>query len=108
MKSTFMKKHNAAKIICVVRRIPLGNVATYGQVARLAGLPQNARQVGAVLRSLPAGSEVPWHRVVNSQGRISLRSDGVFEGLQRHELQNERILFDDSEKLDLSVYQWRL
>ncbi len=107
MKPKFMKKDNASRITFMVRRIPLGNVATYGQVATLAGLPQHARQVGAVLRSLPDGSDVPWHRVVNSQGRISLRHDDVFERLQRHELQNEGIVFDDTGKLDLSVYQWR-
>lgn len=60
------------RIYAVVRRIPRGRVATYGQVAKIAGLAGHARQVGYALHALPAGSAVPWHRVINSAGRISL------------------------------------
>jgi methylated-DNA-protein-cysteine methyltransferase-like protein len=60
------------RLVAVVRRIPHGRVATYGQVARLAGLPRHARHVGYALHALPAGSPVPWHRVVNARGGISL------------------------------------
>ncbi len=55
----------------VVNAIPRGKVATYGQIARLAGLPQQARLVGRILSRLPAGSRLPWHRVINSQGKVT-------------------------------------
>ncbi|MFY9255245.1 MAG: MGMT family protein [Fuerstiella sp.] len=102
-----MANDNISKIEAVVRRIPAGKVATYGQIATLAGLPGNARQVGAVLGNLPDDSGVPWHRVVNSLGRISERGSGTSEGLQRHELLFEGVVFSDSERIDLSVYQWK-
>ena len=97
---------NKEKILAVVRKIPEGYVATYGQVAKLAGIPRNARQVGTVLRTLDDESDVPWFRVVNACGKISERDSLVFEGLQRHELENEGIVFDDRDRLDLTVYQW--
>ena len=62
------------RIYAVVRQIPEGRVATYGQVASLAGLAGQARQVGYALHALPDGTAVPWHRVVNASGGISLRS----------------------------------
>lgn len=62
------------RIFAVVRRIPAGRVATYGQVAALAGFPRNARQVGYALSALHVDSPVPWHRVVNAQGTISPRT----------------------------------
>lgn len=91
----------------MVRKVPSGRVATYGQIAKLIGLPKNARQVGTVLRSLPEGSRVPWHRILNSQGKISERDTRVFEGLQRHLLEEEGIEFDERGKLDLSKFQWQ-
>jgi methylated-DNA-protein-cysteine methyltransferase-like protein len=60
-----------------------------------------------VLNRLPEDSDVPWHRVVNAQGKISDRGDGVFAGLQRQMLESEGIEFDDDSKLNLSVHQWR-
>jgi methylated-DNA-protein-cysteine methyltransferase related protein len=98
---------NAAKLLAVVLQIPKGSVGTYGQIAKLAGLSRNARQVGTVLNRLPEDSDVPWHRVVNAQGKISDRGDGVFAGLQRQMLESEGIEFDDDSKLNLSVHQWR-
>ncbi len=62
-----------ARIYAVVRRIPRGRVATYGQIAELAGLPGHARQVGYALHALPDGTAVPWHRVLNARGALSLR-----------------------------------
>lgn len=63
-------RHDVAsrRIISLVNRIPRGRVATYGQIAALAGKPRHARQVGAILTSLPEDSKVPWHRVVNAGG----------------------------------------
>jgi methylated-DNA-protein-cysteine methyltransferase-like protein len=79
------------KIYQIVRRIPRGRVATYGQVADLAGLPGHARQVGYALHALPQDSAVPWHRVVNAQGRISPRSIPGAELAQEQRLAREGI-----------------
>ena len=74
--------------------IPRGRVATYGQIARLAGLGGQARRVGYALAALPSGSRVPWHRVVNAAGRISPRSgDRGMETLQRRMLEREGVVF---------------
>ena len=91
----------------MVRKVPRGRVATYGQIAKLIGLPKNARQVGTVLRSLPDDSGVPWHRILNAQGKISERGTRVFEGLQRHLLEEEGLEFDERGKLDLGEFQWK-
>ncbi len=94
-------------ILAVVRRIPRGRVATYGQVAFLAGLPRHARLVGYALHALPDHSSVPWHRVVNAQGRTSPRSDGMgHDQLQRLILQREGIRFSRQGLLSLARYQW--
>jgi methylated-DNA-protein-cysteine methyltransferase-like protein len=92
----------------VVARIPRGRVATYGQVAALAELPRQARLVGYAMHGLPAGSNLPWHRVVNAEGRVSARSEpGPSEGLQRHLLEEEGVVFDLSGRIDLRRYRWR-
>jgi methylated-DNA-protein-cysteine methyltransferase-like protein len=71
---------NYARIYAVVRRIPKGRVTTYGNVARIAGLAGHARQVGYALSALPAGTTVPWHRVINAQGKLSLEREGRSSG----------------------------
>src|SRR5438876_11965493 len=93
------------RIYDVVSRIPRGRVATYGQVARLAGLPRQARLVGYALHALPAGSAVPWQRVVNAQGGIST-PDG-HDGRQRRLLKKEGIRFDARGRIPLATFQWR-
>jgi methylated-DNA-protein-cysteine methyltransferase related protein len=96
------------KIYAVVSRIPRGRVATYGQIARLAGLPDHARLVGYALNALPDKSAVPWHRVVNARGRISERSDGSPMGIvQRLLLEGEKVRFDRYGSIALDRYQWR-
>jgi len=95
------------RIYAAVRRIPRGRVATYGQVAALAGLPGHARQVGYALAALPAGSAVPWHRVINAQGRISLRREGPPAGLpQRLRLEGEGVTFDAGGRVSLARHGW--
>ena len=69
-----LEDDNANCILMIVKQIPHGKVATYGQIAKLAGIPRNSRQVGTVLKTLPENSGVPWFRVVNSRGEISDRS----------------------------------
>lgn len=96
------------RIYEVVRRVPRGKVATYGQVARLAGLGEHARLVGYAMAALHAGSRVPWHRVVNAQGRISARSgDGEEAVLQRVLLEREGVRFDARGAIPLARFRWR-
>jgi methylated-DNA-protein-cysteine methyltransferase-like protein len=95
------------KIYAVVRRIPRGRVATYGQVARLASLPGHARLVGYALSALEEGSRIPWHRVVNARGAISPRRDGSpMATVQRLRLERERVRFDGQGRVRLDVYRW--
>ncbi|UCF65196.1 MAG: MGMT family protein [bacterium] len=100
-------KNNYSIIIEVVRKIPRGKVATYGQIARLAGLPGQARQVGYALHRLPSHSDVPWQRVINSQGRISFPPDSVAWNMQKSILHSEGIHFDRNETVSLAKYQWK-
>ncbi|GBD31660.1 DNA base-flipping protein [bacterium HR33] len=95
------------RIYAVVRRIPRGRVATYGQIARLAGIDGHARQVGYALHSLPAESDVPWHRVINARGRISLPKGSHSYLLQRSLLEEEGVEFDAQGMVDLSRFGWR-
>ena len=96
-----------AKIYAVIQRIPQGKVATYGQVAALAGLPRRARMVGAALRNTPEDLSLPWQRVINAQGAVSHRSGlGVEEGYQRHLLEEEGIVFDARGRIDLERFGW--
>lgn len=95
-----------ARIYAVVDRIPYGCVATYGQVAALAGLPGHARQIGYALHSLPAGSETPWHRVINAKGEVSLRSEGHWDDFQRHLLEREGVVFGPDDRVSLDRYRW--
>jgi methylated-DNA-protein-cysteine methyltransferase-like protein len=98
---------NYARIYAVVRRIPRGRVATYGQIAELAGLPGHARQVGYALHALPERSAVPWHRVLNARGTLSLRRDSAGEIDQRLRLEREGVRFDASGRVALERLLWR-
>jgi methylated-DNA-protein-cysteine methyltransferase-like protein len=89
----------------VVRHIPKGRVATYGEVAEQAGLPGQARLVGYALHNLSPTSNIPWHRVINSQGRISLPEEGGRARRQRLLLARENVRPKDG-KYDLLVYGW--
>jgi len=91
----------------MIKRIPRGRVATYGQIAELVDLPGHARQVGYALNALPEGHDVPWQRVINAQGRISAQSDPLFEKIQRQLLEEEGVVFDERGRIALERYQWR-
>ncbi len=97
-----------ARIYAVVRRIPRGRVATYGQVASLARLRGHARQVGYALHALPAGTNVPWHRVINAKGEVSRRSQFGAEVRQRLLLEAEGVEFDRRGRVSLRRYGWRV
>lgn len=97
-----------AQIYTIVRQIPRARVATYGQVAELAGLPGHARLVGYALFRAVVSDDVPWHRVINAKGRIS--ESPFREGndyLQRSLLQSEGVEFDESGKINLHQYRWQ-
>ena len=98
---------SAAAICAVIRRIPKGWVATYGQVAALAGFPRRARLVGRVLQDLDPASDIPWHRVVNAKGEVSYspsRNGG--DVLQQHLLKKEGVQFDDRNRFNLERFRW--
>jgi methylated-DNA-protein-cysteine methyltransferase related protein len=91
----------------VVALIPVGRVATYGDVARHAGLPGAARRVGAALRGLPGDTRIPWHRVINARGRVSLPAASQSSCLQRERLAAEGVVFSSAGKVDLRHYRWQ-
>jgi methylated-DNA-protein-cysteine methyltransferase related protein len=96
------------RIYAVVRQIPPGKVATYGQVAELACLPRQARLVGYALYNVDTQSDVPWHRVINAKGEISaspFRYGG--DHLQRVLLEQEGVQFSGSGKISLKTYRWQ-
>ncbi len=97
---------NYRRIYAVVRRVPAGTVATYGQVAAIAGLAGHARQVGYALHALEEGSDVPWQRVINAKGEVSPRATPEWEGYQRHLLEEEGVEFDQRGRVDLDRYRW--
>jgi methylated-DNA-protein-cysteine methyltransferase-like protein len=90
----------------VIRRIPRGRVATYGQIATLAGLRGQARLVGYALAALDSDSRIPWHRVINARGEISLRHEGHAAAMQRARLEAEGVVFRDG-RLSLERFRWR-
>jgi methylated-DNA-protein-cysteine methyltransferase related protein len=97
-----------SRIYRTVKKIPRGRVATYGQIARLAGFPRHARLVGYALHALRSDVDpsVPWHRVINAKGEISLDE---FSGadLQRKLLQAEGVIFDRRHRVDLERFGWK-
>ena len=94
------------RIYKTVRRIPHGKVATYGQIAELAGLPGHARQVGYALHALKPSTRVPWHRVINAQGKISLRAFPGADVRQRQLLEAEGVVFGSGGRVRLADYRW--
>jgi methylated-DNA-protein-cysteine methyltransferase-like protein len=92
-------------VVNLIKRIPRGKVATYGQIAALAGNPRAARQVVRVLHTQSQSEKLPWHRVVNRQGRISLSRGSGYE-LQRALLEDEGVRFDRRDTIDLERYIW--
>ncbi len=91
----------------VVAHIPRGKVATYGDVARHAGLPGAARRVGTALRKLPGDTRLPWHRVINARGQISLPGGNGACHRQRKRLEEEGVRFTSDRQLSLADYRWR-
>jgi methylated-DNA-protein-cysteine methyltransferase-like protein len=97
----------AERVWQVIALIPKGRVATYGQIAELAGLPGGARRVGRLLSHLPPGSKIPWHRVINASGGISLPEDSGGLARQRRLLKKEGVAFNASGRISLHRFRWQ-
>lgn len=92
-------------IVQTISNIPKGKVLTYGAVAAIAGSPRAARQVSWLLKTQTEKHNLPWHRVINSKGMISIKE---FHGysMQKHLLESEGVVFDKYDKVDLKLYLW--
>jgi methylated-DNA-protein-cysteine methyltransferase-like protein len=102
-------KSSHERIYAIVRKIPRGRVTTYGTVARLAGLGAHARLVGYALSALRDGTSVPWHRVINAQGRLSLDRAASSAGVtQMMRLEREGLRVDAAGRLSLTQFGWRI
>ena len=94
------------QILEVVALIPYGKVASYGQIAKMAGLPKHARLVGYVLKNLDRQSQIPWHRVINAQGKISVtRINSNGENVQQHLLAEEGVYVLNG-KINFKTFGW--
>jgi methylated-DNA-protein-cysteine methyltransferase-like protein len=93
------------KIYATIRKIPRGKAATYGQIARLAGIGPHARMVGYALHALTPEKKVPWHRVVGAGGKISLRGEG--ESIQQTLLEREGVRFDARGRIPMEEFGWQ-
>lgn len=89
----------------IIRRIPRGRVTTYGMIAADAGNPRAARQVGWILHASARKHGLPWHRVVNRNGRVSVRR-GDGDDIQKQLLEKEGVVFDENGVIDLAVFAW--
>ncbi|EAS64052.1 MGMT family protein [Photobacterium angustum] len=92
------------QIYSQVYQIPIGKISTYGDIAKFSGFPGYARQVGRLLSNLPQGSTLPWHRVINSKGSISLCGDG--RARQIEALRNEGVIVTEQGRVSLKAYRW--
>lgn len=93
-----------SRIYTLVRQVPPGRLTTYGAIARRVGC--TARTVGFAMAALPVGHDIPWQRVINSQGRVSLRRNGDGDLIQRLLLETEGVNFDSQGRVDLNRYGW--
>lgn len=99
-----------AKVFAMVRKVPHGHVATYGQIAAMLGSPRVARQVGFALAGawrVEDHDPVPWHRIINAKGGISTRGDGEPSRDQRALLEAEGVEFRANGTVDLERFRWR-
>lgn len=95
-----------SRAVRYIQRIPKGRVVTYGQIATLAGEPRSARQVVRILNSSWKKEKLPWHRVINRNGRISLPPGGGYE-LQKSLLEKEKVVFGPDDTIDLKRFLWK-
>ncbi|MFC1885992.1 MGMT family protein [Thermodesulfobacteriota bacterium] len=101
-----MKNPFSEKVKQLIKRVPKGKVTTYGQIAAFAGNPSGARQVVRVLHASSGKENLPWHRIVNRNGQISLNPGNGYE-LQKQMLEKEGISFDHTDSIDFDQFLWR-
>lgn len=94
------------RVINAIKNVPRGKVATYGLIALVAGNPRGARQVAWTLHSVTEKEKLPWHRLINSQGKISLPKGGGYE-TQKELLLEEGVTFDQQDRIDLDRFLWQ-
>jgi len=94
-------------VIRIIGNIPPGKVLSYGRIAFLAGSPRGARQVTTILHSSTGKYDLPWHRVVNSKGRISFGNPAAYS-VQKQLLESEGIVFSHDDRIDLKRFLWRV
>lgn len=99
-------EENTQRLYSTLAAIPAGKVVTYGQLAELSGMPKRARWVGQVLKALPNDSNLPWHRVVNAQGRISFPVDTPAYRRQAELLRAEGVLIEGNNKINLQQHRY--
>ena len=87
--------------------IPPGRVASYGDIARMAGFPGAARQVGRALRGLPPDTSIPWHRVINAMGEIALPRESGSRFVQRERLEAEGVVFQANNRVNMQLFRWQ-
>ena len=107
MEPLFRRHASHEQIYAMVRRIPPGRVTTYGRIAELVG-GCTARMVGYAMAALKRGTapDVPWQRVINAQGKISIHGDGIGNAMQRTLLEEEGVLFNEKGAVDFSMFGW--
>lgn len=101
-----MSENFTKKVVSIIKSIPEGKVVTYGQVAFMAGRPNGARQISWILNSMSEKESLPWHRVINGSGKISLPEGYGFEE-QMYRLKNEGVAFDSNNRIDLKRFLWQ-
>lgn len=94
------------RVVKFIKSIPLGRVATYGQIADYAGNPRAAREVAYILHSSSEKENLPWQRVINSKGHISMKPGRGYE-LQKQLLQDEGVVFDEEDRVDFERFLWQ-
>lgn len=94
------------RVIAAVKSVPPGKVASYGLIALAAGNPRGARQVAWILHAVSDKEKLPWHRVINSQGKISLPKGGGYD-MQKELLLEEGVTFDREDRIDLDKFLWK-
>jgi methylated-DNA-protein-cysteine methyltransferase-like protein len=94
------------RVVYVIKHVPKGQVLTYGKVSAVAGNPRGARQVVRILHTMTGKHDLPWHRILNSKGMISLRGEGGKQ--QRDLLESEGVVFDEHGVVDLRRYLWTI
>lgn len=94
------------RVVKLIKSIPYGKVATYGQIAEYAGNRRAAREVAYILHSSSEKENLPWQRVINSKGRISMKPGRGYE-LQKQLLQDEGVIFDEEDRVDFDKFLWQ-